>query len=148
MDIVLGLLGLAIAGAVVTGAARFALPGPDPMPVWLMSVIGAAAIFVGGGIGYAVAGSAGALLGAIVCATLILVAYRRVVQRRGITGPDAQRLPSRGVGVRKLRRRWGIETASTAETDTLLKKLGDLRDGGALTSEEYEVLRQSLGGRG
>jgi hypothetical protein len=147
MEIVFGLLGLGIAGALVTAAARFALPGPDPMPIWLMSVIGALALIVGGGIGYGLADAVGALLGAIVFATLILVAYRRFVQRRGITGPDAQRLPTRGVGIRKLRRRWGIETAPTAETEVLLSKLGDLRDGGALTSEEYELLEQSLGGR-
>ncbi len=144
MDVIVGLIGLAIAGAAVTAAARFALPGPDPMPIWLMSLIGAGAILIGGGIGYAVAESAGALLGAIILATLILVAYRRVVQRRGITGPEAQRLPTHGVGIRKLRRRWGIEPASTAEAEALQRKLGDLRDAGALTADEYELLRKRL----
>ena len=146
MEIAFGLLGLAIAGALVTAAARFALPGPDPMPLWLMSVIGALALIVGGGIGYGLGDAVGALLGAIVFATLILVAYRRFVQRRGITGPEAQHLPTRGVGIRKLRSTWGLEMAPTAETEALLLKLGNLRDGGALTSEEYELLRQRLGG--
>ena len=132
-------------GAFVTAAARFALPGPDPMPVWLMSLIGAIAIVVGGGIGYAVGDATGALLGALVFATLVLIGYRRLVQRRGITGPGAQHLPTRGFGVRKLRRRWGIEATPTAETSALALKLADLRDNGLLTADEYELLRRRLG---
>lgn len=150
MEIVFGLLGLAIVGALVTAAARFALPGPDPMPIWLMSVIGVVALFVGGGIGYAAADAVGALLGAVIFATLLLIAYRRVVQRRGITGPEAQRLPTRGVGIRGLRRRWGVEAAPSPETELpetelLLSKLGQLRDTGSLTADEFELLRQRLG---
>lgn len=145
MEIVAGLVALAIAGAVVTGAARLALPGPDPMPIWLMSLVGAIALVVGGGIGYGLADSPGAVLGAVLCATLILIGYRRVVQRRGITGPEAQRLPTRGVGIRKLRRRWGVESGATPESEALLHKLADLRDSGLLTADEYELLRKRLG---
>jgi hypothetical protein len=144
MEILAGLVALGIVGALVTGAARLALPGPDPMPIWLMSLIGAIALVVGGGIGYAAGDSAGALLGAVLCATLILIAYRRVVQRRGITGPAAQRLPTRGVGVRRLRRKWGVEPTSTAESEALLRKLVDLRDSGVLTADEYDLLRERL----
>ena len=43
--------------AFITGAlARFALPGPDPMPPWLTIAIGLAGSAIGVGIGYAVAG--------------------------------------------------------------------------------------------
>lgn len=146
MELVFGLLGFAVLGAVVTAAARFALPGPDPMPIWLMSLIGAFAIVIGGGLGYAVAESAGAVLGAILFATLVLVAYRRLVQRRGLTGPDAQRLPIRGVGIRRLRERWGVAALGGPEADRLLSKLADLRDQGSLTSDEYELLRDRLVG--
>lgn len=145
MELVLVLVALAAMGAIVTAAARLALPGPDPMPVWLMSLIGAVAIVVGGGIGYAVGEATGALLGAVVFATLVLIGYRRLVQRRGITGPGAQHLPTRGIGVRRLRRRWGIEAAPTAETSALVLKLAELRDNGLLTADEYELLRRRLG---
>ena len=145
MEIVGVLVALGIAGAVVTAGARLALPGPDPMPIWLMSLIGAVALVVGGGIGYAIGDSAGALLGAVLFATLVLIGYRRFVQRRGITGPDAQRLPTRGVGVRKLRQRWGVEAASTAESEALRRKLADFRDSGLLTADEYDLIEKRLG---
>jgi hypothetical protein len=146
MELLFGLLGLAALGALVTGAARFALPGPDPMPVWLMSVIGAVALVIGGGLGYAVAEGPGAFLGAILFATLILLFYRRVVQKRGVTGPDAQRLPTRGVGIRRLRERWGVAALGGQEAEQLLTKLADLRDQGWLTADEFELLRDRLVG--
>ena len=41
----------ALASAFITGAlARFAVPGPDPMPAWLTVVIGLGGTVVGGGI--------------------------------------------------------------------------------------------------
>lgn len=145
MELVGGLIGLALVGALVTAAARFALPGPDPMPVWLMSVIGAIALIVGGSIGYAFAEGIGSVLGAIVCATLILVAYRKVIQRRGITGPDAQRLPTRGIGIRKMRQRWGIDSGrAEAGAADQLRELGELRDRGVITAEEFEAKKAEL----
>lgn len=148
MELVLGFLGLAGLGALVTAAARFALPGPDPMPIWLMSVIGAAAIVIGGGLGYAVADAPGTILGAILFAMLVLVGYRRLVQRRGLTGPEAQRLPTRGVGITRLRERWGVAAAAaTPESERLVEKLAHLRDAGHLTSDEFELAREQLIGR-
>lgn len=118
------------------------------MPIWLMSLIGGVAIMLGGGFGYAVGDVTGAILGSVIFATLVLLGYRRVVQRRGITGPDAQRLPTRGVGVRGLRERWGVATpAATPEGLRLVEKLSDLRDAGHLTSDEYEYARERLIGR-
>ena len=89
------LVWIALTGLVVGGLARFAVPGPDPMPIWLTILLGVAGSFLGGGLGFALAGLAGALLGSVVAATLLLILYRRFVQKRPITGPDAQLPPSR-----------------------------------------------------
>jgi membrane protein implicated in regulation of membrane protease activity len=63
--------------------------------------IGLVGAFVGGGIGYTLAGLVGYFLGAVIVATLLIVAYRRFVQHRGITGPEAQERPTRGFGIRR-----------------------------------------------
>jgi len=72
----------AILIAFITGAlARFALPGPDPMPPWLTIAIGLG----GSAIGYGI--------------------YRRFVQKRPLWGKDAYRFPERGFGVDAYRER-------------------------------------------
>src|SRR5947209_5104500 len=54
----------AIASAFITGAlARFAVPGPDPMPAWLTVAIGLGGTVLGGGIVLAVAGQDPAWVG-------------------------------------------------------------------------------------
>ena len=98
MEIILILL---VQGIVIGALGRLAIPGPDPMPWWLTLVIGLVGAFLGGGVGYALAGNVGAFLGAVVAAALLVIAYRRFVQRRGITGPEAQVRPTRGFGLRR-----------------------------------------------
>jgi uncharacterized membrane protein YeaQ/YmgE (transglycosylase-associated protein family) len=98
VEVVLVLL---VQGLVVGALGRLAIPGPDPMPWWLTLAIGLIGSIVGGALGYAVAGESGAFLGAVVAAALLIVLYRRVVQRRGITGPEAKRRPTRGFGLRR-----------------------------------------------
>ena len=128
------LLSLVLGGLVVGALARLAVPGPDPMPVWLTAAVGLAGVFLGGGVGFVIAAELGAFLGAILCATLILIVYRRFVQRRGITGPEAQEYPTRGLGLRRRR----------PDVDELVQKLADLRDAGVLTPAEYEAKRSQL----
>lgn len=89
------ILALAVTGLVVGALARFAVPGPDPMPIWVTILLGVAGSFLGGGIGLAVAGLLGAFVGSVLAATLLLLGYRRFVQKRPITGPDAQLRPRR-----------------------------------------------------
>jgi uncharacterized membrane protein YeaQ/YmgE (transglycosylase-associated protein family) len=103
VEVLAALLGLAVQGLVVGTLARLAIPGPDPMPWWLTLGVGLVGAFLGGGIGYALGGVLGYVLGAVIAASLLIVGYRRVVQRRGITGPDAQRPPTRGFGIRRRR---------------------------------------------
>lgn len=87
------ILGLVIQGLIVGALARLALPGPDPMPIWLTLVIGLVGAFLGGGVGYAMGGVAGYFIGAVIAATLLIYLYRRFVQKRPITGPGAFRRP-------------------------------------------------------
>jgi uncharacterized membrane protein YeaQ/YmgE (transglycosylase-associated protein family) len=101
VEVVAAILGLAVQGLVIGLLARLAIPGPDPMPWWLTLGIGLVGAFFGGGVGYVVGGVAGYFLGAVVVAALLIVLYRRVVQRRPITGPQAQEQPRRGFGLRR-----------------------------------------------
>src|SRR6185437_6989609 len=94
--------------AFVTGAlARFALPGPDPMPPWLTIAIGLAGSAIGYGIVYAVVGkdSSWAGLASFFAAVGLVVIYRRFVQKRPLWGKDAFRFPERGFGVEQYRER-------------------------------------------
>jgi uncharacterized membrane protein YeaQ/YmgE (transglycosylase-associated protein family) len=88
------LLSIVVTGLVVGALARLALPGPDPMPIWATILLGVAGAFLGGGLGLALAGLIGAFVGSVLAAALLLLAYRRFVQKRPITGPEAP-LPPR-----------------------------------------------------
>ncbi len=94
--------------AFVTGAlARFAVPGPDPMPAWLTVAIGLGGSLIGWGIVVAAIGPDAAWTGiaGFLAATALVVAYRLFVQKRPLWGPEAYRFPERGFGVQDYRER-------------------------------------------
>jgi len=95
--------------AFVTGAlARFALPGPDPMPPWLTIGIGLGGSAIGYGIVLAIFGrdsASWAGLASFFAAVGLVVIYRRFVQKRPLWGKDAYRFPERGFGVEQYRER-------------------------------------------
>ena len=106
------MLGAVIASlflAFVTGAlARFALPGPDPMPLWLTVAIGLVGGLAGTGIAYAIGGhkaESWAGIASFFVAVGLVVLYRRFVQKRPVWGRDAYRFPERGFGVEQYRER-------------------------------------------
>lgn len=94
------ILSLLVSGLVIGLLARFAVPGKDPLPIWQTILLGIAGSFLGG----LVAGLLGiidgdetleageavtAFLSALAGAVALLILYRKFVQKRAITGPDA-----------------------------------------------------------
>ena len=82
---------LVVSGFLIGGLARFALPGPDPMPWYATIGLGVAGMVVGGLVARLLIGTSGGILFAVLGAVLLLYLYRRCVQGRGLTGPTAAR---------------------------------------------------------
>jgi uncharacterized membrane protein YeaQ/YmgE (transglycosylase-associated protein family) len=157
---VLGAIILVMFFGFITGAlARLAVPGPDPMPVWLTVAIGLAGSAAGGAIAIGIWGRGTQAIGILsfVGAVLLVVAYRRFVQKRPLTGPDALKFPERGIGIDKfnerrnkmedlMRQAHGQVQGVNAEdaADSNLRKLSDLHEAGILTDEEYETKKAQL----
>lgn len=98
-------LAIVASGFITGGLARFAIPGPDPMPVWLTIAIGLTGSIVGAVVGRAVSddnGYAVSFLSFGVAISLV-AGYRRFVQHRPIFGPGAMAFPERGLGVAEQR---------------------------------------------
>jgi uncharacterized membrane protein YeaQ/YmgE (transglycosylase-associated protein family) len=108
-------LGALLTGFIIGALARFALPGPDPMPPWLTILIGLGGSAIGYGIVYGAVGkhaASWAPIASFAAAVSLVVAYRRFVQKRPLWGVDAYRFPERGFGVEAYRerlRRAGID---------------------------------------
>ena len=97
-----------IVTAFITGAlARLALPGPDPMPVWLTITIGLVGTLVGASIAYGIAGRdpAWISIGGFLATVVLVGLYRRFVQKRPIFGQEAYKFPERGIGIEQYRER-------------------------------------------
>ena len=105
----LGNLLAALFLAFITGAlARFALPGPDPMPPWLTIAIGFLGTLIGSAIVLAIWGRQAASwagLASFLVAVGLVVLYRRFVQKRPLWGKEAHLFPKRGFGVEQYRER-------------------------------------------
>jgi uncharacterized membrane protein YeaQ/YmgE (transglycosylase-associated protein family) len=153
------IIAIMIAGFITGGLARLAVPGPDPMPVWLTIGIGIAGSWGGGAIAAAIWGwqstTAVSLFG-FVAAILLVIAYRRFYQGRPLTGPDAYRFPERGIGIDRFRERrqraqdvfhsaaHARSQAHVEEITEQIRKLADLHDSGAITDEEFEAKKRDL----
>jgi uncharacterized membrane protein YeaQ/YmgE (transglycosylase-associated protein family) len=148
-------------GFITGGLARLAVPGPDPMPVWLTVAIGLVGSAAGGAIAIGIWGRGTQAIGLLsfLGAVLLVVAYRRFVQKRPLTGPEALKFPERGIGIDKFNERrnkmedlmrqaqgQGQVQGVHAETaaDSNLRKLSDLHEAGILTDEEYETKKAKL----
>lgn len=82
---------IAITGLVIGALGRLAVPGRDPMPIWLTVAIGLVGAFVGGAIAVALDfGLGGIFVISVLVATLIVIAYRRIIQKRTVTGPRSR----------------------------------------------------------
>jgi uncharacterized membrane protein YeaQ/YmgE (transglycosylase-associated protein family) len=150
---------LMLAGFITGGLARLAVPGPDPMPVWLTIAIGLAGSWGGGAIAAAIWGwdatGAVSLIG-FLAAIALVIAYRRLVQKRPITGPEAMKFPERGIGIDRFRQRrqkledtlrqqqHATQTHAYDDVTEQIRKLGELRDQGVLTNEEFDAKKAEL----
>jgi uncharacterized membrane protein YeaQ/YmgE (transglycosylase-associated protein family) len=160
-----------VLGFFVGTLGRWAIPGPDPMPAWLTIFIGLTGSLIGGTVTAAVVGYKTrsdifwVLLMSVAASALLVIAYRRFIQGRPITGPDARRMPTKGFGVQRLRQRLrsaGIDPDSIGspggprrvasrpmvlpeETkDEELRRLEHMHEQGLLTDEEYEAKKAEL----
>jgi uncharacterized membrane protein YeaQ/YmgE (transglycosylase-associated protein family) len=85
---------IAVWGLIVGALARWAVPGPDPMSIWLTMLLGIAGTFVGALIGNLLGFRGGGLLFGILGGVLLLILWRKFVEKRPLTGP-ASRFPAR-----------------------------------------------------
>src|SRR5919197_339573 len=153
------IIAIMFAGFVTGALARLAVPGPDPMPIWLTVAIGLAGSWGGGAVAAAIWGwkstTAVSVFG-FVAAFLLVFAYRRFYQGRPVTGPEARRFPERGIGLDRFRQRRAQaehvlrqqqHARAQAQADDIheqIRKLADLRDEGALTDDEFETKKREL----
>ena len=142
-----------ISGFIIGALARWAVPGPDPMSVPMTILLGIFGSFLGGGIAAALFGAnqtSGSvfaiLIGSIVASMVILVLYRRYVQHRPITGPEAKQPPRERPHLGTLLGRPGrdAEQAPRDDVSEQLQKLAELRDEGVLSEEEFEAKKAEL----
>jgi uncharacterized membrane protein YeaQ/YmgE (transglycosylase-associated protein family) len=140
-----------ISGFVIGVLARWAVPGPDPMSVPMTILLGVFGSFVGGGIAVAIFGAEqdpgsvfAILIGSIVASMVLLVAYRRWVQHRPLTGPDAHRAPRERPQLGTFFGAPGQQAPAKRDVSDQLRKLSELHRDGVLTDEEYEAKRADL----
>ena len=160
-----------ITGLVTGMLARFAIPGPDPMPLWLTVLVGLAGTTIGGAVVVAIGSRdpSWVAIGGFIAAVALVGLYRRFVQRRPLWGPDAYRFPQRGVGIPEYRERLqraGIDPdalgnpfappadasqrrQAEAEDPTenpahFLGQLAELHDAGVLSDDEFQAARLRL----
>jgi uncharacterized membrane protein YeaQ/YmgE (transglycosylase-associated protein family) len=151
------ILSIIASGFLVGGLARWAIPGPDPMPFWLTVVFGLVGSMIGGGIAVAALGATQDHVSesdyftistaSILATVVLLLLYRRFYQKRPLSGPEAFKPPTRGIGLRRHGPPFGGYRPRPLNKQQLLAKIDELHDAGLLTDEEYverrrEVLRQ------
>lgn len=101
------LVAILLSGFFTGALARLAIPGPDPMPLWLTLAIGLTGSIVGAVVGDAISRDNGFVISflSLGVAVALVAAYRRFVQRRPIYGAGALAFPERGIGVEQTRAR-------------------------------------------
>jgi uncharacterized membrane protein YeaQ/YmgE (transglycosylase-associated protein family) len=145
-------------GFITGGLARLAVPGPDPMPVWLTVTIGLLGSGLGGVVAIGIWGRGTQAIGifSFIGAIVLVIAYRRFVQKRPIVGPEAFKFPDRGIGIGRLAERRQkmedlVRQSQTAQAkgrgDENLRKLTELHEAGILTDEEFEAKKNQLLGQ-
>ncbi len=141
------ILAVLFSGFITGGLARLAIPGPDPMPIWLTIAIGLVGSVAGAVIGNAISHDNGYLVSFLSfgIAIALVAAYRRFVQQRPIFGPGALAFPKRGLGVegqREKLKKLGIDPDALRPDPNLIKHtryeamLQELHRAGLLDDDE------------
>jgi len=140
-------LAILVSGFVTGALARLAIPGPDPMPIWLTVAIGLVGSITGAIVGKAISHNNGFVISFLSfgVAMALVAGYRRFVQKRPIFGPGALAFPERGVGVDQTRdrlQRLGIDPGALSPDPAKLERarleamLRELNRAGVLSDEE------------
>jgi uncharacterized membrane protein YeaQ/YmgE (transglycosylase-associated protein family) len=148
-------LAILFSGLITGGLARLAIPGPDPMPIWLTIAIGLTGSIVGAVVGSAISHDNGYVVSFLSfgIAMALVASYRRFVQKRPIWGPGALAYPDRGLGVAEQRERLqklGIDPSALRPDPKQLERarleamLQELHRAGVLTDEELAAKRAAL----
>ena len=87
------IIAILIWGFIIGGLARFAVPGPDPMPIWMTTAIGIGGSLIGGILSRLVFGTPASFFFAFLGSVLLVILYRKYVQHRPISGPGARQPP-------------------------------------------------------
>jgi uncharacterized membrane protein YeaQ/YmgE (transglycosylase-associated protein family) len=150
------ILAILFSGFITGALARLAIPGPDPMPVWLTIAIGLTGSIVGAVVGKAISNDNAYVISFLSfgVAIALVAAYRRFVQRRPVFGRGATAFPERGVGVERQRSRLkelGIDPdqLSPEDPDSLERArydamLQELHRAGILDDAELEEKRRAV----
>ena len=78
MDLIVYLIVLALSGLVIGALGRLAIPGPDPMSIWMTILVGIAGSFLGGIVWWLIFGrNGGGILISVIFAALIVYLIRR-----------------------------------------------------------------------
>ena len=148
-------LAILISAFVTGGLARLAIPGPDPMPVWLTLAIGLTGSIAGAVVGKAISNDNAYVISffSFGVAIALVASYRRFVQHRPIVGPGAHAFPKTGLGVDQQRerlRRMGIDPDRLAPDPKQLDRLRieaaltELHRAGLLDDDELAQKRAQL----
>ena len=148
-------IAIVVSGFLIGALARFALPGPDPMPIWLTTAIGLVGSIVGAVVGDRASGGNGYAVSfvSLGVAIALVAAYRHFVQRRPVFGAGAFKFPERGVGVENYRerlRRFGFDPDAltpdpkTVERARLLAALEELHRAGLLDDDELAAKKAKV----
>jgi uncharacterized membrane protein YeaQ/YmgE (transglycosylase-associated protein family) len=148
-------LAILLSGLITGSLARLAIPGPDPMPVWLTIAIGLGGSIVGAVVGRALFGDSGYAVSFLSfgVAIALVAGYRRFVQKRPIVGAGAYAFPERGLGVEQQRERLqklGIDPSALRPDPRKLERarleaaLQELHRAGLLDDEELAAKRAAL----
>lgn len=96
MGIIVYLVLLFVWGLIIGGLARLALPGPDPMSIWMTAALGVAGSFIGGLVIWAISGgrNGAGFFVSFVCAVGLLYLVRRS-RGHGLGSTRSERNPVR-----------------------------------------------------